>query len=343
MQNPSRRTVLQSAASLAGLAAAGAALQPALAQSRTGPANKPVQPWTVMVPYKSGGRSSFVAERLFSALAEAMEETVSLEHKSGGSAAEIKVFAQLPADSRALMLWPVRLPRRGAFAPYGGSEINASLEPVALVARDPVVLCMSTQSMVKFDIQNLEQLLRYIRKHPGKLTIAADNDSSGEALAAELFKSMSQTYITRMSTADVDTDIQPVVEGKIDLIFEHVYLARSAIQAGTVVPLAYTASPTQPKLNWARMGLKKTPPLLYDVPEFSQYEMYRYYTLFAPPSMAATERALISVACTKALALPDYKQTLLARYALPNNLNREQFLALENQEEARWRKARGRW
>lgn len=215
MQKPSRRTVLQSAASFASLSSVGAGLQPAFAQSRTGPAKKPIQPWNVMVPYKSSGRTTFIGERFFSALAEVLEETVSFENKLGGINEEIKAFTQLPPDSRTLMLWSVSLPRRGAFAPYGGSEIKASLEPVALVAREPMVLCMSYQSTVKFVIQNLEQLLRYVRKHPGKLTIAAHNDSAGQALAAELFKSMSQTYITRMATADLDSDIQPVVEGKI--------------------------------------------------------------------------------------------------------------------------------
>ena len=343
MQNPSRRTVLRTAVSLASLAAMGTAYRPASAQNYMGPVYTPEWPWTVIVPFPPGGRSGFIGNRLIDALADVLGENVVMQHKIGDPSSEIEAFTQLASGSRTLLLAMVRLPRRGVFSPDAGNELMSRLEPVALVAREPMVLSISYQTAVKKDIRNLEQLLRYVKKYPGKLTIASSNEGATAALAAELFKSMSQTYINRMSSADLNTDIQSVIDGKIDLIFENVNIARSAIQAGALVPLAYTASPTQPKLNWDRMRVTKPLPLLYDVPELSQYEIYDYHTLFAPPSMDAGERELLSATCTKALAMPNYRERLLASYALPDNLNREQFLSLENQEEARWRKARGRW
>ena len=345
MHNPSRRTVLQSAASLASFAALGA--RPAFAQSAMGPilgpTHTPAHPWTVVVPFPPGGRTSFIAQRLVVALAEVLGETVVLEHKTGDAIREMEAFTQLPAGGRTLMLAMVRLPRRGVFKPDADNAMLSLMEPVALVAREPMVLCISAHSARRLDINSLEQLLRYARKHPGKLTIASDSDGATTMLAAELFKSMSQTYMTRMASVDRSTDMQSVIAGETDVMFESVHITRRAIQADALRPLAYTASPTQPELNWAALQIKKPVPLLYNLPEFRQYEIYDYQTLFAPPSMDAEQLALISVTTAKALGLPDFKDRLLASYALPDNLNREQFLALENQEEARWRKARGRW
>ncbi len=342
MQNFSRRTVLHGAACCAGIAGSTAVL-PASAQSFMGPAYTPAKPWTVVVPFPPGGRSSFIAQRLVVALADVLGETVVLEHKTGDSLREVEAFTNLPHDSRTLLMAMVRLPRRGVFKQDPENTMLSRLEPIALVAREPMVLAMSAHSAQKLEIDNLKDLLRYARKYPGKLTIASGADGGTGDLAAELFKSMSQTYINRIASNSMSTDVAAVISGQTDLLFENVHLIKNAVRAKALRPLAYTASPQQPPLNWDALGLKQPVPRLYDMAEFSGYEIYDHHTLFAPPSMQASQVDLLSNSCMNALALPDYQNRLLESFALPGNENRLQFIALENTEEERWRKARGRW
>ncbi len=127
------------------------------------------------------------------------------------------------------------------------------------------------------------------------------------------------------------------------MLFENLHLLKTYIKAEWLRPLAYTAAPSQPQPNWSALRLNKAVPLLYNQPEFRGFEIHDYHTLFAPPSMDADKIDLLSTTCASALALPDYRDRLLENYALAANENRAQFLALENQEEERWRKARGRW
>jgi tripartite-type tricarboxylate transporter receptor subunit TctC len=342
MHSISRRTVLRSTACLAGIAGTAAVL-PAGAQSFVGPNYMPAQPWTIVVPFPPGGRSGFVAQRLVVALADVLGETVVLEHKTGDSLREVEAFANLPSNSRTLLMAMVRLPRRGVFKQDPENTMLSRLEPVALVAREPMVLAISAHSARKLKIGNLTDLLHYARQHPGKLTIASGADGGTADLAAELFKSMSQTYINRLASPSMTTDVRSVINGQTDLLFENLHIIRTAIRVDSLRPMAYTASPSQPLLDWGFMRLKQPVPLLYNMLEFAGYELYDHHGLFAPPTMAAEQLELLSRTCTRALALPDYRDRLLESYALPANENRAQFLALENQEEDRWRKARGRW
>jgi tripartite-type tricarboxylate transporter receptor subunit TctC len=342
MHSISRRTVLHSATSLAGVAVSAAVL-PASAQSFIGPTYMPAQPWTVVVPFPPGGRSSFVAQRLVVALADVLGETVVLEHKTGDSLREVEAFTNLPPDSRTLLMAMVRLPRRGVFKQDPENTMLSRLEPVALVAREPMVLAISAHSARKLKIETLNDLLVYVRKYPGKLTIASGADGGTADQAAELFKTMSQTYINRIAGPKLTTDVNAVIRGEVDVLFENLHLLRTYIQADWLRPLAYTAAPSQPQPNWSALRLNKPVPMLYNQPEFRGFEIHDHHTLFAPPGMDAQEIDLLSTTCLRALALPDYRDRLLENYALPANENRAQFLALENQEEDRWRKARARW
>jgi tripartite-type tricarboxylate transporter receptor subunit TctC len=334
----SRRYALRSALGLA----APAAL-PAHASSFVGPHYEPERPLHIVVPFAPGGRTGSFARRLVVALDEVLGETVVLEHRIGTPDSELTKFADAPADSRELLLAEIRLPRRGVFKQEAISSLINSFIPIALVARDPMVLLVSERLAVKLRINNADQLLRYARRYPGKLTIASGADGSTCDLAAELLKSMSQTYITRMPAADLTPDYQAVIDGRIDLVFASLHAASYSVATGQLRALGLTAGAQFELPGLKNLRALRPIPLMQATPGLEGYEIYDFHTLFASPSTPPDTVELLRTTCAKALALPSIRGFILDSYAIPGTENAAQFLAIEDEEEKRWRRARGRW
>jgi tripartite-type tricarboxylate transporter receptor subunit TctC len=338
MYRVSRRWVLQSSASLAsGLA------MPATAQTFMGPDYTPADPIRIVVPFAPGGRSGFVARRLVAAMHEVLGQTVVLEHRTGNPLREIENFQSAPADGRTLLLAMVRLPRRGIFTADKDNAMLQQLSPVAVVAREPLALVLSTHSARALGIDSLAQLLRHMRQHPGKLSIATGSNGGTSHLAAELFKSMSQTYITRMAGAGTGPDLGSVYSGQTDLMFEGLHLLRNAVSADVVRLLAITSTAAQGVIDWDKLHLKTPVPFLHTAPGLQGYAMYDYHTLFAPPGIAGDAAALAYRQCAMAIAQTEFRATLTSSLALPGGDSAAEFLALEDQEAQRWQRARDRW
>lgn len=338
MQHITRRHALR-----IGTAAAGVLGLPASAQDFVGPSHAPAHPLRIIVPFPPGGRTGFVARRLVVALHEVLGETVELEHRIEPPLFEITAFSRLPANSRTLLLAMVRLPRKGVFS---ADEDNAMLErltPIAVVAREPLALVMSKHRAQALQIDHLAQLMRYIRQHPGKLTISTGADGNSSHLAAELFKSMSQTYITRIIGPRNVPDLSSVISGTTDLMFENLHLLKNAIRANAVRLMGIAYSTQQGTIDETSLLLKKPVPFLHTEPSLADYEMYDYHTVFAPPGLAADKADLIYRSCAQAVSQTGYRSALQAAMALPSQDGSTAFLALEDQEEQRWRRARARW
>lgn len=327
----------------AGGAVAGLLGLTANGQELVGPSYMPAQPLKVIVPFPPGGRTGFIARRLVVALHEVLGETVELEHRIESPLAEIGTFSRLPSSSRSLLLAMVRLPRRGVFDITEDNGMLERLTPIAIVAREPLALVISTKTARRLGIDNLAQLMRYVRQHPGKLTISTGADGNSSYFAAELFKSMSRTYITRIVGSRNVPDLQKVENGDVDLMFESLHMLNTVVQAASVRLMGVTYSAQHGSIDSARLGLNKPVATLQTEPNLADYIMYDYHCVFAPSGLDPNDAQRVYQTVARAVSQPNYRAALQAAMAMPAQDSPAEFLALENEEEQRWRRARGRW
>lgn len=341
----SRRHLLSSAALLAAAPALPAWAQTAPDVALTGArATSPgLKPLTIVVPFPPGGRSSWLAGRMAVELDKLLGETITVEHRIGPVMKEMANFAHSPPDGRTLLLAMVRLPRRGVFSHDADNRMVDSLVPITVVASEPMVLVMAEKRAAELGIANIADLLRYARTYPGKLTMASGVDGSTSELASELFKTMSQTYITRLPARGLTPDAEAVIDGRVDLLFATLHTARGSVRLHELRALAVTSSSRFPSPGLSRLGTAQPVPLLDAHAPFAGFEVYDHSTLYAPhgtPDAIADE---LQTACAKVLADTKLRDLLLNNNAVPGGITRAEFAQLELDEERHWRQARGRW
>ena len=78
-------------------------------------------------------------------------------------------------------------------------------------------------------------------------------------------------------------------------------------------------------------------------PNLADCIMYDYHCVFAPSGLDANDAQRVYRTVARAVSQPNYRAALQAAMAMPAQDSPAEFLALENEEEQRWRRARGRW
>lgn len=303
-------------------------------------------PLRIVVPFPRGGRTTYLAETFAAALRHVVAEPVSVDYRQGDVTAEIRAFAQGTPDARTLMLAGVRLPRRGTpvAPPDAENRLMESLVPVTLVARDPMVLLMNPARADALRIRNTADLLRYLRAHPGQLTIATGVDGTIDHMATELFKSMTRTYLTRLPSNGLTPDALGVAGGRVDLLFAELSAAIDSVRDGAFRVLGIACGANDPQPTPRTLGMASGPVTLQQADRsLARFEAYSYYSLFAPPRTPEGLTAPLQQAGARALALPDVRRELLQHSAIPGGQTQAEFLRIEDDEAARWRVGQARW
>ncbi|WP_219209977.1 Bug family tripartite tricarboxylate transporter substrate binding protein [Variovorax boronicumulans] len=303
-------------------------------------------PLRIVVPFPRGGRTTYLAETFAAALRRVGTEPVAVDYRQGDVTAEIRAFAQGTPDARTLLLAGVRLPRRGTpvAPPDAENRLMESLVPVTLVARDPMVLLMNPARADALRIRNTADLLRYLRAHPGQLTIATGVDGTIDHMATELFKSMTRTYLTRLPANGLTPDALGVAGGRVDLLFAELSAAIDSVRDGAFRVLGIACGADDPQPTPRTLGMASGPVTLQQADRsLARFEAYSYYSLFAPPGTPEGLTAPLQQAGARALALPDVRRELLQHSAIPGGQTQAEFLRIEDDEAARWRVGQARW
>lgn len=360
-----RRPLLQGAAAAVALAVGGRVR----AQEALWP-----EPLRLFIPFAAGGRSSFFARTLASALGG----PVRIDNSDGDPMEAIRRFARGAPDGRELLLAGLRLPRAGLDQEsatellrraFGNERVDSAsgqvvlaqlatrmgrrndentlltqLVPITTVARDPWVLVMNPARADALRIHDTPGLLRYLRAHPGGLSMATGNGSSIGTFASELFKSLTQTYFVRLSMPGLTPDIDMVADGRADLLFAPLNASRHDIRAGLLRALGTTARADDGPAGTDLLGLDRPlAPIQQAEPALTHFAAYSIYSLLAPPGTPPDVALRLQRACTQALALPAVRQTFARNNAIPGGETVAQFQQLEDDEGLRQVLAAARW
>lgn len=220
-------------------AIAACAASPALLQAQGVPAF-PQRPVRIVVPYTPGGTNDVLARALSHKMQEDWGHPVVVDNKPGAAgnigAAEV---AKAAPDGHTLLLTNINItsmnPALMARLPF---DAQKDFTPISLLGTTAMALVVNPAVPVR----TTQELIRYLRDKPGRVSYASSGNGSPQHMSAEMFKAMTGTRIVHIPYRGAAPAVTDVVGGQVEMTFGVVNQLLPHIRAGRLRPLAVTTS-----------------------------------------------------------------------------------------------------
>ena len=320
-----RRHVLASASLLALLGPAS--VSPARAQ-----AGWPAKPVRIVVPFAAGGTTDILARAIAPELQRVFGQPFVVENKPGAGgnngAAEV---AKAANDGYTLLMGTVGTHAiNPALYPKMPYDHVKDFAPVTLVAGVPNVVVMNPASAQKYGVNNLADLIRAAKANPGQLNVASSGNGTSIHLAAELFKSLTGTFMLHLPYRGSGPALIDLMAGNVDLMFDNLPSAMPHIKSGRLKALAVTSGQRSQALPDLPTVAEAGGPLLRN------YEASSWFGLLAPAGTPADVVLRVQQETAKAMATPAIKERLLAQGAIPSGMSPADFVKFIDAETKKW-------
>jgi tripartite-type tricarboxylate transporter receptor subunit TctC len=291
-------------------AAAGTpAIFPDLANAQSTWPNKPVR---IVVPFAAGGTTDILARAVAPELQRVFGQPFIVDNKPGAGgnngAAEV---AKSAADGYTLLMGTVGTHAiNPALYPKMPYDHVKDFAPVTLVAGVPNVVVMNPASAQKYGVNTIADLTRAARANPGKLNVASSGNGTSIHLAAELFKSMTGTFMLHLPYRGSGPALIDLMSGSVDLMFDNLPSALPHIRSGKLKALAVTSG--------QRSGALPEVPTVAEAGGLllKNFEASSWFGLLAPAGTPTDVINRIQQETAKSLATPSIKDRLLSQGAV---------------------------
>ncbi len=227
-----KRGLTRRALMLAATAVAGSA-----ARAQTAWPSKPV---TIIVPFPAGGGTDAFARPLFALMTKNLGKQFIIDNKGGaGGTLGAGLAAKAAPDGTTFFMGAVHHAIAPAMYPKLDYNLEADFIPIGLIGAVPQVIVVNPQRVPVADLQGL---LAYMRKNPGKLNYASAGNGTSHHLAGELFKLQTKTFITHIPYRGAGPALQDLIAGQVDILFDGLASSATHIKNGRIKALA-VASP----------------------------------------------------------------------------------------------------
>lgn len=203
-----------------------------------------------IVPYAPGGPLDTVARLLGEKIQKNTGQAVIIENKAGaGGNIGIKTMLKEKADGYTLAMGAVATM---AINPWIYSKIpfdaSKDFAPVLLVADVPNVLIINKDFAQAQHIDSFQQLIQYIKAHPGELNYASGGTGSAGHLAGELLKAKLGIDMVHAPFQGASPAKLSLLANQTQLMFDNLASAKTLIDDGKVIALAVSTHHRSPFL-----------------------------------------------------------------------------------------------
>ncbi len=307
---------------------AGAACAPAaLAQAAW-----PARPVRIVVPFAAAGTTDILARALAPELQRAFGQPFVVDNKpgAGGNTGSAEVAKAAP-DGYTLLMGTVGThainPSLYEKMPY---DAKRDFVPVTLMAGVPNVLVLNPAMAQRYGINSVADLTRVARSNPGKLNVASSGNGTSIHLSAELYKSLTGTFMVHFPYRGSGPALLDLMAGNVDLMFDNLPSAMPHIRSGRLKALAVTSA--------ARSTALPDLPTVAEAggPALKEFEASSWFGLLAPAGTPADIVNRIQQETAKALATPAMRERLQAQGAIPSGNTPAEFARLIDEETKKW-------
>jgi tripartite-type tricarboxylate transporter receptor subunit TctC len=286
----------------------------------------------ILVPFAAGGTTDILARAIAPELQRVFGQPFIVDNKPGAGgnsgAAEI---AKSPADGYNLLMGTVGTHAiNPALYPKMPYDHIRDFAPITLVAGVPNVVVMNPASAQRYGVSTIADLAKVARANPGKLNVASSGNGTSIHLSAELFKSMTATFMLHLPYRGSGPALIDLMSGSVDLMFDNLPSALPHIKSGKLKGLAVTSS--------QRSGAVPDLPTVAEAggPQLKGYEATSWFGLLAPAGTPSDVINRIQQETAKALATPIIKERMLAQGANPSGMSAAEFSRFIDAETKKW-------
>jgi tripartite-type tricarboxylate transporter receptor subunit TctC len=303
----------------AGLSLAAAS---ALAQAQAWPA-KTV---TFVNPFPAGGGTDTFARPIAAHLSQQMGQQFIIENQggAGGTVGAANVARRSP-DGYNLFFGAVHhtiAESLYARLPY---RLEKDFEPVTVAAFVPNVVSIHP----KHNFKTLKDMIDFARANPGKLNYGSAGSGTTHHMAAELFKTMTGTFITHIPYRGAGPMMLDLLAGQVDMAFDGMGTSATQIKSGKLRALAVTSAQRNP--------------VLPDVPTVIEagvpgYEVRTWYGIWVLKGTPKEIKEKLYQETVKALDQPDVKKLWAEQGATAGGMPPVEMEKLVRAEIVKWAK-----
>ncbi|NBS95324.1 MAG: tripartite tricarboxylate transporter substrate binding protein, partial [Betaproteobacteria bacterium] len=234
----------------------------------------PEKPIKIVVPFVPGGAADSAARVMAPGLQKRLGQAVLIENK-GGAGATIGTAAVVtaPADGYTVLMGSATNAISGAIQKQLPYVFERDLVPVFQVAEVPGVVVVPRS----LPVNNIQELIAYVKAHPGELCYGSPGFGTSVHLAGEMFESMTGTSMIHVPYKGAAPAITDLLGLRLQLMFPALAAAQTHIQAGTLRALAVTTP--------RRTALAPELPTVHEA-GLPGFEVGGWIGLFAPKGVA---------------------------------------------------------
>jgi tripartite-type tricarboxylate transporter receptor subunit TctC len=307
------------------LLAAPLAALPAWAQQQT----KPIR---LIVPYPPGGPLDIAARALADKVRDTLG-TVIVDNRAGaGGNIGADAAAKAVPDGATIVMGAVAT---HAINPWLYSKMPynalADFTPITLVAQVPNVLVMNAEAAQRLGVNNVRELVAYLKKNPARINYGSGGNGSAGHLAGELFKSQAGVFMVHIPYGGGPGAQMGLLSGQVDLNFDNLAAASANIRSGKLKALAVT---TQKRSS----AMPEVPTIAESAGDLglSRFDIHTWFGLFGPAKLPAETTARLNKAFVDALNAADVRARLATLMAEPAPSTPEAFAQFVRAEHAKY-------
>ncbi len=211
-----------------------ASLASALASAQTFP-GKTV---TLVVPYAPGGSTDILARVVAQHLPAQLGQAAVVENRTGGGGVVgWSSVARAPADGYTLLTNEMSFPISAALLPNMPFDPKTAFTHLTIAAQVPHVLVVHPG----VPASTVKELVAYARANPGKLNYGSGGNGTNTHMGAELFKSLTGTFMTHIPYRGGAAALQDVLAGQVQWMVTALPGALPHIKSGKVRALMVTS------------------------------------------------------------------------------------------------------
>jgi tripartite-type tricarboxylate transporter receptor subunit TctC len=277
----------------------------------------------IVVPFPAGGSSDGTGRLIADKLSQVLKQAVVIDNKGGaGGMIGTDLVAKSASDGYTLVLVDVfhaSTPIYTAKMPYDAVK---DFTPISLIGKTPAFLLTHPG----FEAKTAQELLRYARANPEKLSMAIAGTGS---VVVDLFKARSGIKFISVPYQGSSRAMIDLMSGQVNTFITTMTSAGSFVKSGKLIPLAVTGTKRHPDYP--------------NVPTFQEIgvpgmDYEQWFGLMGPARMPAAVTARLASAMDEVLKMPDVKEKLAVLALTPAAGGTAEMKAMVEGDAARWQK-----